>query len=65
MLSWPAGPKKVDGIWAKYWYSNTHKSKGFEKNMTIQNEPLAEEYHDLAQEAKQYYNKLFENALKA
>ena len=29
MLSWPAGPKPEDGIWAKYWYHNVHKSTGF------------------------------------
>ncbi|MBL4651454.1 MAG: sulfotransferase family protein [Flavobacteriales bacterium] len=29
MLSWPAGARNEDGIWAKYWYKNVHKSKGF------------------------------------
>ncbi len=31
MLKWEAGPKKEDGIWAKYWYSSTHDSTGFFK----------------------------------
>ena len=31
MLSWDVGPKKADGIWAKYWYSSTHQSTGFRK----------------------------------
>jgi len=26
MLSWKAGPLKQDGIWAKDWYHNVHKS---------------------------------------
>ncbi|MEJ6403290.1 sulfotransferase-like domain-containing protein [Yoonia sp. 2307UL14-13] len=29
MLSWPAGPRKEDGIWAKHWYNEVHKSTGF------------------------------------
>ena len=29
MLSWPAGPRPEDGVWAKYWYANVHASTGF------------------------------------
>lgn len=29
MLSWPAGPRNSDGIWAKYWYEAVEKSTGF------------------------------------
>ena len=29
MLNWEAGPRKEDGCWAKYWYSNVHQSIGF------------------------------------
>ena len=29
MLSWPAGPKPEDGVWAKYWYKNVHASSTF------------------------------------
>jgi hypothetical protein len=29
MLSWPAGPSKDDGVWAKHWYEAVHKSTGF------------------------------------
>lgn len=28
-LSWPVGPKSVDGLWAPYWYDEVHKSSGF------------------------------------
>lgn len=28
MLSWPAGPRAEDGIWAKHWYNAVHKSTG-------------------------------------
>ena len=29
MLSWPAGPKPEDGVWASEWYHNVHTSTGF------------------------------------
>ena len=31
MLKWKQGPKKEDGIWAKYWYQDVHKSNCFKK----------------------------------
>jgi hypothetical protein len=30
MLSWPAGPKPYDGIWAPHWYGAIHRSTGFD-----------------------------------
>ena len=30
MLSWPAGPRATDGVWAKYWYDRVERSTGFE-----------------------------------
>ena len=29
MLSWPAGPKPFDGVWAPHWYNAVWKSTGF------------------------------------
>jgi hypothetical protein len=29
MLSWPAGARKDDGIWAAHWYNAVHQSTGF------------------------------------
>lgn len=29
MLSWPAGPRPEDGVWAPHWYSGVHRSTGF------------------------------------
>jgi hypothetical protein len=29
MLHWKQGPRKEDGVWAKYWYGNVHNSEGF------------------------------------
>ena len=30
MLSWPAGPRGSDGVWASYWYDAVWASTGFE-----------------------------------
>jgi hypothetical protein len=30
MLSWPAGPRPSDGVWAPYWYESVQRSTGFE-----------------------------------
>ncbi|MFN2475536.1 MAG: HAD family hydrolase [Chthoniobacterales bacterium] len=30
MLSWPAGRRATDGIWAKYWYAEVEQSTGFQ-----------------------------------
>lgn len=29
MLSWLAGPKPFDGVWASHWYDAVHRSTGF------------------------------------
>lgn len=63
MLTWPAGPRKEDGIWADYWYHNVHKSTGF-----IKSEPrevlVPEELRKVCDEATTYYNELFNVSLK-
>ncbi|RZV42403.1 MAG: sulfotransferase family protein [Acidimicrobiales bacterium] len=34
MLTWPAGPKPEDGVWAKHWYTDgVHKTTGWSRNM--------------------------------
>jgi hypothetical protein len=30
MLSWPAGRRDTDGVWAKHWYDAVERSTGFE-----------------------------------
>jgi hypothetical protein len=64
MLHWPAGPKKEDGVWAKYWYANVHQSIGFEKQRTS-DRPLPEYLEPLYNECKVYYDLLFPHSIKA
>ncbi len=64
MLSWTAGAKPEDGIWAKYWYSNVHKSTGFAKQETS-NRELPQHLQALYAESKQYYDLLYQHSIKA
>lgn len=63
MLSWDEGPLKEDGIWAKYWYENVHRSSGFEKQKTS-DRILPDEYNELYEECLSYYKKMFEKSIK-
>ncbi len=64
MLSWPAGPKPEDGIWAKHWYHNAHRSTGFapyqEKNVA-----LPDHLKPLLEACKPHYEKLLQYAIMA
>jgi hypothetical protein len=64
MLSWPAGPRAFDGIWAPHWYENVHRSTGFEKYRR-KSEPIAERLQPLVQQCRPFYARLHERALKA
>jgi len=64
MLHWAAGPKKEDGIWAKYWYANVHQSTGFEKQPTS-NRTLPSYLGPLYNESKVYYDLLYPHSIKA
>jgi len=63
MLKWKKGPKKEDGIWAKYWYGNVHKSSSFLPYKT-RDITLEKKNEILAENCYQYYNILKENSIK-
>ena len=41
-LSWPAGPKECDGLWAEHWYSSVHRSTGFTADPNALKDPSQE-----------------------
>jgi hypothetical protein len=59
MLQWPPGPRKEDGVWAKYWYAQVHQSTGFDKarDKTL---VVPERLKGLYEEAMGYYEKMKE-----
>ena len=63
MLKWEPGPRKEDGIWAKYWYKNVHKSTGFQKKPTP-DEELSPEMENLLKEARYFYQIMNQHAIK-
>lgn len=64
MLSWPPGPRSEDGIWAKHWYHNVHKSTGFQPYRP-KPEPFPNQLKPLLKECQPYYDQLYKHAIKA
>ena len=62
MLSWPAKPRKEDGIWAKYWYQSLHKSTEFLPYIPKTNFPI--ELKKLLTECTPYYEKLLVKSIR-
>ncbi len=61
MLKWPAGPRKEDGVWAKHWYHNVHRSTGF-RSYKSKNEELPENLKELHDQCQEAYEELLELA---
>lgn len=64
MLKWKAGPRPEDGIWAKYWYANVHRSTGFEQQATS-SRPLPPECKPLWEELLPLYREMRTFAIQA
>jgi hypothetical protein len=62
MLSWPAGPRPEDGVWAPHWYANLHRSTGFAP-YRAKTEPFPERLRDVLEESRPHYEVLLERAL--
>lgn len=64
MLSWPEGPRPEDGVWARHWYHNVHRSTGFQPYRE-KSDPFPEELEELLAECKPHYDALYESAIRA
>lgn len=62
MLHWEAGARKEDGIWAKYWYDNVHKSNKFQ-TYKQKNETLPKHLKPLLNTCKPIYQILLKKAI--
>jgi len=62
MLSWPAGSRPTDGVWAKHWYARVWASTGFTAPASTADDaapaPLPAELEDLAARCQQFYAEL-------
>ncbi len=64
MLSWPAGPKPEDGVWAKHWYEGVHASTSFAPYRP-KDEPFPERLEPLLAECLTYYERLSAYTVRA
>ena len=64
MLSWPAGPRASDGVWAPHWYDSVWRSTGFVPVTPGPPPPLDPALEPLLAACLPYYEKLRENKIK-
>lgn len=59
MLSWPAGPRESDGVWAKHWYDSVIASTGF---MPYRQRPLrlSPELEAIVEDCEPHYRRLYD-----
>jgi len=62
MLSWEAGARPEDGVWAKHWYHVVHESTGFAPYRPKQGFPSHLER--LLEECAPWYEKLYAHAIR-
>lgn len=64
MLSWPAGPRPEDGVWAPHWYHNVHRSTGFAP-YTPKTGPFPQHLEPVLRQCRPHYQALMAAALMA
>ena len=57
MLSWPAGPRDTDGVWAPHWYDGVWRSTGFGPYRPATAE-LPPELEPLAERCRPFYEEM-------
>lgn len=63
MLSWPAGARSSDGVWARYWYDAVNASTGFSPYVSKAH-TLPARLEPLAEECEPHYRNLYEQRLR-
>ncbi len=59
MLTWPAGPRASDGVWAPAWYEAVERSTGFAPpERTAERPPLTDALKRIADQARPHYEAL-------
>jgi hypothetical protein len=64
MLTWEAGARPEDGLWAKYWYHSVHQSTGF-GTYVQKSAPFPKSLEPLLAECQPYYDQLSALAIQA
>jgi hypothetical protein len=63
MLSWPAGARPEDGVWASHWYGAVHQSTGF-AGAEGPLPALSGDEERLLEEALPHYNTLYHQRIR-
>ena len=58
MLSWPAGSRDSDGVWAPAWYEAVERSTGFEAPRRQEPPALTDHLRRIADQARPHYEAL-------
>lgn len=64
MLSWEPGPRPTDGVWARHWYDNVERSRGFAPPRPPRDEPLPAHLAALAERCREPYERLAAHRLR-
>ena len=64
MLSWPAGPRASDGVWAPAWYDAVERSTGFAAPERREAPALPDHLRAIADEARPHYEALERHRLR-
>lgn len=64
MLSWPAGPRDTDGVWAPAWYDAVQRSTGFEPPGEAGEVRLSDDLRRIADQARPSYEALAAQVLR-
>ena len=63
MLSWEAGAREEDGVWAPHWYHAVHRSTGF--SVYRHKDDFPAQLGPLLAECAPWYEKLYDRAFRA
>jgi hypothetical protein len=63
MLSWPAGLRATDGIWAKHWYGEVVTSTTFRTPARRETEEVPKRLRDVHEESREAYARLYQHRL--
>ena len=64
MLAWKPGPRPEDGIWARHWYANVHRSSGFHPYRP-RTAPFPRTLDPLLAECRPHYESLSRAAIRS